>query len=68
MAELAIMSNTTPRGLEFFVCIIAFTVICSILLLLRVWAARIVRRPLYIDDGLVSFAFVSGKLTLPRAA
>lgn len=53
------MSNTTPQGVDFFICIIVFTVICSVFLGLRIWAAQIVRRPLYLDDGLVAFAFVS---------
>jgi hypothetical protein len=48
-----------PRGLALLTWIVVFTVICTVFLGLRYWAARITRRKFYVDDGFVIFAFVS---------
>jgi hypothetical protein len=53
------MANTTQRGIGLFIWTIVFTVVCTIFLVLRFIAARLVRREIYVDDGLVAFAFVS---------
>lgn len=47
------------RGINLLKWIITFTVICSIMLLLRLWAARIQKRKAYADDWMVLVAFVS---------
>lgn len=57
--EKIIMADITSRGIHLFICIIAFTVICIIILLLRFWAARLIRRSFYLDDFAIVFAFVS---------
>lgn len=60
------MANTTDRGIGLFICIIVFTVVCSIFLLLRLWAARLIRRSFYLDDAMVIFAFVSFLFPVPH--
>ncbi|KAL2259509.1 hypothetical protein VTK26DRAFT_6799 [Humicola hyalothermophila] len=51
------MASTSQRGINLFIWICVFTVISTIFLILRLIAARIIRRGLYVDDGLVVFAY-----------
>ncbi|KAI5862502.1 hypothetical protein GGS23DRAFT_570527 [Durotheca rogersii] len=53
------MANFSSSGLTFFVFVIVFTVICGIFLLLRLWAATVSRRPLYLDDAMILFAYAN---------
>ncbi|KAI1080905.1 hypothetical protein F5B20DRAFT_537833 [Whalleya microplaca] len=53
------MANFSSSGLTFFVFVIIFTVVCGIFLLLRLWAATVSRRSLYLDDAFILFAYVS---------
>ena len=39
--------------------LVAFTVVCSVFLVLRLWAARLTRRPFHADDAFVILSFVS---------
>jgi hypothetical protein len=52
------------KGIALLVWIIVFTVLCSMALGLRFWAAILTRRKFFADDFMVVFAFVSPS---PRA-
>lgn len=47
------------RGIDLLVWVVVFTSLCIIFLSLRFWAARLIKRTLYLDDYLIVFAFVS---------
>ncbi|KAI1758643.1 hypothetical protein GGR53DRAFT_516390 [Hypoxylon sp. FL1150] len=53
------MANFSSSGLTFFVFVIVFTIICGIFILLRLWAATVSRRPLYLDDAFILFAYAN---------
>lgn len=54
------------KGVAFFVTIVVFTVLCTLALLLRWWAARLQGRRFQIDDGLLIFAWVrKGAFVVP---
>lgn len=53
------MAFISSNGETLLVWIIVFTVICNIVLGLRFWAARIMKRHLMADDYLVVFAWLS---------
>ncbi|KAI3325698.1 hypothetical protein HD806DRAFT_454516 [Xylariaceae sp. AK1471] len=53
------MSKPGPVGQSLLNWIIAFTIICTVFLLLRLWAARMTKRRFFIDDAFVLVAFAS---------
>ncbi|KAI1662061.1 integral membrane protein [Daldinia decipiens] len=53
------MANFSSSGLNFFIFVIVFTIICGIFILLRVWAARLSHRSLYLDDAFILFAYAN---------
>lgn len=46
------------RGLSLLAWIIAFTVLCTLTLGLRLWSAIVAKRKFFADDAMVLFAFV----------
>lgn len=53
------MPGRGPRGETLLRWMIAFTVIVGVILLLRLWAARLMKRSFYLDDLFVLIAFAS---------
>ncbi|RYP62674.1 hypothetical protein DL771_009615 [Monosporascus sp. 5C6A] len=53
------MPGAGPTGLFLLRWIIAFTVICSVFVVLRFWAKRITKRKFFVDDAFVVLAFLS---------
>ncbi|KAI0838423.1 hypothetical protein F5Y06DRAFT_268049 [Hypoxylon sp. FL0890] len=51
--------GATPSGLALLRWIIAFFVICSVFMLLRLWAARLTKRRFYADDAFSIIGFAS---------
>jgi len=49
----------SEHGISLLIWIIVFTVVCTIVLFLRFWAARVQKRLFYPDDFMVVFAYVS---------
>jgi hypothetical protein len=52
------MSQPGLVGRSLLNWIIAFTIICTGFLILRLWAARITKRRFFVDDAFVLVAFV----------
>lgn len=53
------MADIGPRGATLLWWMVAFTIICIIFLLLRLCAARVMRRSFYWDDAFIIISFVS---------
>ena len=53
------MAGLTPDGTHLFVWLLVLTPITTLVVLMRFWAAWLIKRPFAIDDGLVAFAYVS---------
>ncbi|EFQ35839.1 integral membrane protein [Colletotrichum graminicola] len=53
------MSGAGPRGISLLILIIIFTALDAVMLGLRVWSAKLMRRPFYWDDGMILFAFAN---------
>ncbi|OTA92688.1 hypothetical protein M434DRAFT_318625 [Hypoxylon sp. CO27-5] len=51
--------GATPSGLTLLRWIIAFFVICSVFMILRLWAARLTKRRFYADDAFSIIGFAS---------
>ncbi|OLN85292.1 hypothetical protein CCHL11_04333 [Colletotrichum chlorophyti] len=51
------MPGAGERGIQLLVWIIVFTIVDFCFLCLRFWAARVMRRSFYWDDGMIIFAF-----------
>lgn len=54
------------RGLSLLAWIIAFTVLCTFTLGLRLWSAIVAKRKFFADDAMVLFAFVRLKFVRSR--
>jgi hypothetical protein len=46
------------RGKQLLVWIIVFTVLCTVFIGLRIWAAMVSRRRMFLDDYMIFFAYV----------
>lgn len=60
-----IMSGLVPRGEPLFIWIVSLTTFTSVIMLLRFWAARLVKRPYSAGDYIVVLAYVSKVLNIP---
>ncbi|KAF6811047.1 integral membrane protein [Colletotrichum sojae] len=53
------MPGAGARGIGLLVWIVVFTIVDAVALGLRFWAAKIMRRGFYWDDGMIGFAFAN---------
>lgn len=53
------MSGMGSRGANLLRWMVAFTVVCIVVLCLRVWAARVMRRRFYLDDAFILISFAA---------
>lgn len=58
------MAVTTQGGINLLIWTIVFTILDSLFVFLRFWAAHIIKRPIYIDDYLIVLSLVSIMISL----
>ncbi|KAI2465983.1 hypothetical protein F4781DRAFT_369682 [Annulohypoxylon bovei var. microspora] len=53
------MTTLAPEGRPFFIWIIVFSVVTTLTILMRYWAAWLIKRPFSADDALVTVGYIS---------
>ncbi|KAI1431262.1 integral membrane protein [Xylaria sp. CBS 124048] len=59
ISGLGIMASVTQGGINLLIWTIVFTALDVLFIILRFWAARIIRRPLYLDDWFILISLAS---------
>ncbi|KAI1490704.1 hypothetical protein F5X96DRAFT_634721 [Biscogniauxia mediterranea] len=53
------MANISQIGYSVLILVIVFTIVCTLFIAMRFWAAKVSKRPFYADDALISFAYLN---------